>query len=84
MSKNMKRISFARIYVEVSVDKPLVDIMDLDLDYEQTIEIVVEYQWKPKQCLSCKVFGHSQDQCIQDSTIKGNGEESAQISVRDP
>ncbi|CAK9169643.1 unnamed protein product, partial [Ilex paraguariensis] len=32
-------------------------------DNIEKVEIVVEYQWRPKTCHSCKVFGHSDSNC---------------------
>lgn len=59
----MQRISYPRVHVEVSADKPPGDFVDLDFENEQPIEVEVEYWLRHTQCLNCRVFGQSKEQC---------------------
>ena len=67
----MKRISFARVCIEIDACCDLVDSFDLfmgdNLDPKpgENVEILVEYQRKPKICTECKSFGHSIATCPQ-------------------
>ncbi|KAK3198379.1 hypothetical protein Dsin_021794 [Dipteronia sinensis] len=64
LTKSMKRISFARICIEINASCDLVDSFDLfmggnsDPNHDESVEILVEYQWKQKICSECKSFGH--------------------------
>ncbi|KAK3212619.1 hypothetical protein Dsin_017325 [Dipteronia sinensis] len=65
LTESMKRISYARICIEIDATCDLVDSFDLfiednsDTNHDESVEIFVEYQWKPKICSECKSFGHS-------------------------
>ncbi|KAK0608558.1 hypothetical protein LWI29_032416 [Acer saccharum] len=62
LTESMKRISFARVCIEIDASCDLVDPFDLfignNLDPKpgENVEILVEYQWKPKICTECKSF----------------------------
>ena len=78
-----QRINFARICVEVSARNPLIEAFDLNVDINgmvETVEIKVEYQWKPKMCFTCKVFGHNESSCPKImSKTRNNVEEQAAV-----
>ncbi|KAK0599666.1 hypothetical protein LWI29_007412 [Acer saccharum] len=65
----MKRISFAMVCIEIDASCDLVDSFDLfmgdnlDPKPSENMEILVEYQWKPKICIECKSFGLSIATC---------------------
>ncbi|KAK3204570.1 hypothetical protein Dsin_018616 [Dipteronia sinensis] len=65
----MKRISFARVCIEINASCDLVDSFNLFMGDSsnpklgENGEILVEYQWKPKICTVCKSFGHSITNC---------------------
>ncbi|KAK2653178.1 hypothetical protein Ddye_013034 [Dipteronia dyeriana] len=69
LTESMKRISFARVCIEIDASCDLVDSFDLFmgdsscLEHGENMEILVEYQWKPKRCAECKCFGHSITNC---------------------
>ncbi|CAK9147756.1 unnamed protein product [Ilex paraguariensis] len=45
---------------------PLIEAFDLNVDINgmvETMEIKVEYQWMPKMCNACDVFGHNESLC---------------------
>ncbi|GKG44774.1 DUF4283 domain-containing protein, partial [Tanacetum coccineum] len=58
------RATFARVLVEVDAAKGLVD--NVEVRYKslgRSMELRVEYPWKPLICSHCKVFGHGYDRC---------------------
>ncbi|KAK3198344.1 hypothetical protein Dsin_021759 [Dipteronia sinensis] len=69
LTESMKRISFARVCIEIDASCDLVDSFDLFMGDSsnpklgENMEILVEYQWKPKICTECKSFGHSITNC---------------------
>ncbi|XP_052305936.1 uncharacterized protein LOC127904894 [Populus trichocarpa] len=53
-----KRLDYARLCVEVDASLPFVH--KFELEFSTTIrEVHVNYEWKPKRCERCHVFGHS-------------------------
>ncbi|KAK3230001.1 hypothetical protein Dsin_001882 [Dipteronia sinensis] len=69
LTESMKRISFARVCIEIDTSCDIVDSFDLFMGdssnpkLRENVEILVEYQWKPKICTECKSFGHSITNC---------------------
>ncbi|KAK3221966.1 hypothetical protein Dsin_008991 [Dipteronia sinensis] len=56
LTESMKRISYARVCIEIDATCELVDSFDLftgdnsGRNLDESVEILVEYQWKPKIC----------------------------------
>jgi hypothetical protein len=69
LTETHKRISFARVCIEVDASSELIDSFDLMLNGDvpgmspTSVEIKVDYQWKPKICTLCKSFGHTTGSC---------------------
>ncbi|KAK2653271.1 hypothetical protein Ddye_013127 [Dipteronia dyeriana] len=69
LTGSMKRISFAMVCIEINSFCDLVDSFDLLMGDSsnpklgENVEILVEYQWKPKIYAECKSFGHSITNC---------------------
>lgn len=59
MTSSKKRISYARICVEVDASKDF----DLQCGNCSWTTVFVEYDWRPSVCSLCKVFGHSTASC---------------------
>lgn len=55
-----QRLSFAKIYVEIHVDSPLLNTVEVEYANGETVTIDVKYPWKPLSCTKCHVFGHSE------------------------
>nr|GEW81185.1 hypothetical protein [Tanacetum cinerariifolium] len=60
--------SYARALIKVRADVELnenimVAMPKLVGDEFYTCNVRVEYEWKPPRCVSCKVFGHGQNEC---------------------
>ncbi|KAK3193375.1 hypothetical protein Dsin_024685 [Dipteronia sinensis] len=69
LTESVKKISYARVCIEIDDICELVDSFDLFMgdnsgpNIGNSVEILVEYQWKPKICIECKSFGHSITTC---------------------
>lgn len=60
-----RRLSFARVCVEVGCSDDLSDIIPVDIEGVGSFEIHVEYSWWPSICSICKQFGHSDLHCTK-------------------
>lgn len=58
MTETAKRISYAKICVEVDVTASLPHSVDLFTASGKMVTIAIKYPWRPVKCGSCKVFGH--------------------------
>ncbi|KAG5557186.1 hypothetical protein RHGRI_007455 [Rhododendron griersonianum] len=54
-----KRLSFAKVCVEMIVDSPFLDTVDVEYASGKSAIVGVKYPWKPLVCTLCHVFGHS-------------------------
>ncbi|KAK4428295.1 hypothetical protein Salat_1129100 [Sesamum alatum] len=63
LTKKMERVSYARILVDVDASKPLVDNMEFILPNGLTRKQPVVYEFTPKFCSDCNLFGHMKDSC---------------------
>ncbi|XP_031279764.1 uncharacterized protein LOC116138167 [Pistacia vera] len=53
------RLDYARVCVELDATKPLRRHIEFQCRLSaEPIQIIVEYEWTPKMCLKCCVFGH--------------------------
>ncbi|XP_030444252.1 uncharacterized protein LOC115666717 [Syzygium oleosum] len=67
-TEQMKRISFARVCIEIKASQPLADSVDVMLN--GTLRpIKVEYEWRPKACETCGIFGHKCEPTRNVSTV---------------
>ncbi|KAE9448369.1 hypothetical protein C3L33_19717, partial [Rhododendron williamsianum] len=58
MTESVKRVSFAKVCVEVDLKSSLPHSFDLITSSGQLVIIDVKYPWRPAICTSCGVFGH--------------------------
>ncbi|XP_030540728.2 uncharacterized protein LOC115748390 [Rhodamnia argentea] len=56
-TEQMKRLSFARVCIEIKASRPRVQVIKLRWD-DELITIGVEYEWNPLSCDACGIFGH--------------------------
>jgi hypothetical protein len=54
-----KRLSYARVCVEIDASKTLVKEYDLRYPNGLFITISADYEWIPSRCNNCNVFGHT-------------------------
>ncbi|KAL9244006.1 hypothetical protein vseg_017828 [Gypsophila vaccaria] len=57
------KLCYARVMVEVAVDKQLPEKGTFKDETGEVIKIDVEYEWKPITCGNCHKMGHHKDQC---------------------
>lgn len=60
MTEKGKRLSFAKICVEIHVDTSLLDVVEVEYANGASAFIHVKYPWKPSRCSACHVFGHTE------------------------
>nr|GEY69557.1 hypothetical protein [Tanacetum cinerariifolium] len=75
--------SYARVMIELRPDVDLKDNMVMAMpkitrESHYTYNVRVEYEWKPPRCSSCKVFGHTHEECSKNT---GAGEKK---TVKNP
>lgn len=58
LTESCKRLSYAKICVEVDVDSILPESFELSLSNGSKFNIKVWYPWRPLKCEKCMVFGH--------------------------
>ncbi|GJR45742.1 zinc knuckle CX2CX4HX4C containing protein [Tanacetum coccineum] len=56
-----RRSDYARALVEISVESPLVNSVDVEIPLDEynghvTVKVDIEYEWQPPRCGTCKVF----------------------------
>ena len=63
MTASRRRITYARVCVEVSGDLDLIDKFAIEMaageNETSLLDIAVEYQWMPIRCAKCSMFGHN-------------------------
>lgn len=62
-TESCKRVSYAKVCVEVDIDASLPSSFDLICSNGEKVEIKIQYPWKPVHCKVCKVFGHTEGKC---------------------
>ncbi|KAI8566950.1 hypothetical protein RHMOL_Rhmol02G0082600 [Rhododendron molle] len=62
LTENRRRLSYAKICVEVEVCSELPDSVDVECMGEQ-VTVGVKYPWKPVKCLECHLFVHNAYHC---------------------
>ncbi|GJV40598.1 zinc knuckle CX2CX4HX4C containing protein [Tanacetum coccineum] len=75
------RSTYARVLIEVSADKDLMDSMVVAIPLSSgkghtfaTIEI--EYEWRPPRCSVCAIFDHNLDKCPKNPKVEAVRKES--------
>lgn len=72
LTQTKERISYARVLVEVDAAKELVRSVHLKLPNGKKREQEVLFEFEPKFCASCKVFGHTSSICSQPKPQQDN------------
>ncbi|KAI3467970.1 hypothetical protein Pfo_024633 [Paulownia fortunei] len=63
LTSTKKRLSYARVLIEVDAAKKLTHSIRIQLPNGQTREQPVVYEYEPKFCTSCRMFEHPTDRC---------------------
>jgi hypothetical protein len=67
-----KRLTYARVCVEIDASKLLVKEFDQQCPNGMVITILAEYEWLPSRCTSCNVFGHNLATCLNNNNNNNN------------
>ena len=60
LTYNCTRLEYARLCVEIDASLPVIKSFDIECPLSaDPITVTVDYEWKPKHCEQCKVFGHT-------------------------
>ncbi|XP_074300223.1 uncharacterized protein LOC141631456 [Silene latifolia] len=62
-TEDKTRLGFARLLVEVEVGQAFPDKLHFRDEKGKEISILVEYEWKPSFCDTCKSIGHTKEMC---------------------
>lgn len=57
------RVAFAKKLVEMEASTDFPSEVEAELRTGEDLKVQVEYMYKPLHCSTCKVFGHSTNQC---------------------
>jgi len=68
-----KRLTYARVCVEIDASKVLVKEFDLQCLNGIVITILDKYEWLPYRCSSCNVFGHISTTCLTIQNVRQQG-----------
>lgn len=68
-TKLCRRVSFARVCVEVRKEDEQPDIIPIDIEGIEHTEMFVEYAWRPKFCSICTSLGKNDQKCTKVSKV---------------
>lgn len=71
-TSNQRRVSFARVLVELDVTKALPEKMAIETATGEIFQQSVEYEWLPPYCKKCFQIGHCCEDRMQETRM-GNG-----------
>ncbi|PWA75844.1 hypothetical protein CTI12_AA240700 [Artemisia annua] len=75
------RASFARVLIEVDASQELVEHVEVCYkSLGKSMNLKVEYTWKPPHCNNCKVFGHEDRTCSKREVPVKESNEADKIS----
>ncbi|KAI3451254.1 hypothetical protein Pfo_007919 [Paulownia fortunei] len=83
LTHTKKRLSYARVLVEVDAAKELIRTIKIKLPNGKNMEQQVVFEFEPKYCENCKTLGHPTGACFVRKTVKGHREQ-LKIDVRKP
>lgn len=69
-TKSKKRLSYARMHVEVEAATDLKDTITITTEDSKRFVLQVIYDWNPSRCDTYKCFGHAKTQCPKQAKPK--------------
>lgn len=81
MTESGKRLSYARICVEIDVDSCFTNPIWLKCANGTRVQIEVKIPWKPVKCQTCRVFGHTDHQCHKEDNVVIPSRQNEQIWI---
>lgn len=65
-----KRLSFARICIEVDVNEKIPEVIEVVMKEGNVVNVYTKVPWMPQKCGKCKIFGHSDKNCVKKEVAK--------------
>ncbi|PKI44287.1 hypothetical protein CRG98_035361 [Punica granatum] len=65
------RLDYAKVCIEVDVEKEILEFLNVDLGNNYSVEVLVDIPWLPDKCDHCKVFGHRCNSPAEVSLVAG-------------
>ena len=63
ITANQQRLSYAKVCVEIEVNKEIPRSIEVELRNGRTVSVMVEVPWMPAKCSQCRIFGHGEKIC---------------------
>lgn len=70
ITANQSRLSDAKVFVQIDIDKSIPDSIDVLMPDGEIIVVFIEVPWMPSSCSYCKVFGHSEVIILRSQLLK--------------
>ncbi|XP_062118716.1 uncharacterized protein LOC133832381 [Humulus lupulus] len=70
ITKNRDRLAYPRILIEVTMTQDFPSRISFLNEFDQEVDIFVEYEWKPTVCTNCSGLGHEAHVCRKSKTVK--------------
>ncbi|PKI54638.1 hypothetical protein CRG98_024989 [Punica granatum] len=70
------RLEYAKVCIELDVDKEIPEFLNVDLGNNRSAEVLVDIPWLPDKCDHCKVFGH---QCNSSAEVPPVAEKTPNV-----
>lgn len=65
-TEQLAMLTFARVCVEITVEQPIHEFLQLELN-GKVVVVDVEYEWRPLACRKCGIFGHDCTVAVKES-----------------
>ncbi|KAL2931849.1 hypothetical protein RDABS01_037259 [Bienertia sinuspersici] len=63
LTEQKERLAYARIMVEVDIQKELPNQIDFINEKGISMVQMIEYEWRPNLCSKCNKYGHREEEC---------------------
>ncbi|KAL2942681.1 hypothetical protein RDABS01_031030 [Bienertia sinuspersici] len=63
LTEQKERLAYARIMVEVDIQKELLDQIEFINEKGISMVQLIEYEWRPNFCSKCNKYGHRGEEC---------------------
>ncbi|XP_062075912.1 uncharacterized protein LOC133780045 [Humulus lupulus] len=70
ITKNRDRLAYPRILIEVTMTQDFPSRISFLNEFDQEVDIFVEYEWKPTVCTNCSGLGHEAQVCRKSKIVK--------------
>ncbi|PKI44067.1 hypothetical protein CRG98_035529 [Punica granatum] len=77
------RLDYAKVCIEVEVEKEIPTVLNVDMGNEHIVEVLVDTPWIPEKCDKCRT-DELKDAGRDDLNIPGPGKEGCELEVYNP